>query len=72
MKYFGHIMRKELSCLEKEIIQGTVPGGRGRGRPRINWMVIQLIILNSTTVIGHLKFDFESTAPGKTDPTYST
>src|SRR6218665_415994 len=38
MKYFGHIMRKEGSCLEKEIIQGTVPGGRGRGRPRINWM----------------------------------
>src|SRR6218665_4078444 len=38
MKYFGHIMRKEGSCLEKEIIQGTVPGGRGKGRPRINWM----------------------------------
>src|SRR6218665_569930 len=38
MKYFGHIMRKEGSCLEKEIIQGTVPRGRGRGRPRINWM----------------------------------
>ena len=26
-------MRKEGSCLEKEIIQGTVPGGRGKGRP---------------------------------------
>src|SRR6218665_4074852 len=38
MKYFGHIMRKERSCLEKEIIQSTVPGGRGKGRPRINWM----------------------------------
>src|SRR6218665_2605131 len=38
MKYFGHIMRKEGSCLEKEIIQGTDPGGRGKGRPRINWM----------------------------------
>src|SRR6218665_1322424 len=38
MKYFGHIMRKKGSCLEKEIIQGTVPGGRGKGRPRVNWM----------------------------------
>src|SRR6218665_906243 len=38
MKYFGHIMRKEGSFLEKEIIQGKVPGGRGKGRPRINWM----------------------------------
>src|SRR6218665_20063 len=24
--------------LGKEIIQGTVPGGRGKGIPRINWM----------------------------------
>ena len=31
-------MRNEGSCLEKEIIQGTVPGGRGQGRPKINWM----------------------------------
>ena len=38
MKYFGHIMRKEGLCLEEEIIQGTIPGGRGRGRPKINWM----------------------------------
>src|SRR6218665_3010123 len=38
MKYFRHIMRREGSCLEKEIIQGMVPGGRGKERPRINWM----------------------------------
>src|SRR6218665_530904 len=39
MKFFGHIMRKEGLCLEKKIIQGTVPGGRGKGRPRINYPV---------------------------------
>ena len=26
------------SCLEKEMIQGTVPGARMRGRPRTAWM----------------------------------
>ena len=26
------------SCLEKEIMQGTVPGARRRGRPRTAWM----------------------------------
>src|ERR1043165_6629443 len=38
MIYFGHIMRKEGTCIEKEIIQGTNPGGRKRGRPRTNWL----------------------------------
>ena len=38
MIYFGHIMRKEGTCIEKEIMQGTIPGGRGRGRPRTNWL----------------------------------
>ena len=27
-------MKKQGSCLEKEIMQGTVPGARRRGRPR--------------------------------------
>ena len=31
-------MRKQGSCLEKEIMQGTVPGARRRGRPRTAWM----------------------------------
>ena len=31
-------MRKQGSCLEKEIIQGTMPGARRRGRPRTAWM----------------------------------
>ena len=33
-----HTMRKQGSCLEKEIMQGTMPGARGRGRPRMAWM----------------------------------
>ena len=31
-------MRKQGNCLEKEIIQGTVPGARTRGRPRMGWL----------------------------------
>ena len=31
-------MRKQGSCLEKEIMQGTLPGARRRGRPRTAWM----------------------------------
>src|ERR1700733_12662109 len=38
MSYFGHLMRKHGDCLEKEIMQGTVPGTRTRGRPRKKWM----------------------------------
>jgi len=29
--YYGHTMRKQGSCLEKEIMQGTMPGARRRG-----------------------------------------
>jgi len=36
--YCGHTMRKQGSCLEKEIMQRTVPGARRRGRPRTAWM----------------------------------
>ena len=35
LAYYGHTMRKQGSCLEKEIIQGTMPGARRRGRPRM-------------------------------------
>ena len=34
----GHTMRKQGRCLEKEIIQRTIPGARSRGRPRSAWM----------------------------------
>jgi len=30
--------RKQGSCLEKEIMQGTMSGARRRGRPRTAWM----------------------------------
>ena len=34
LAYCGHTMKKQGSCLEKEIMQGTMPGARKRGRPR--------------------------------------
>ena len=36
--YYNHTMRKQGSWLEKEIMQGTMPGARRRGRPRTAWM----------------------------------
>jgi len=33
LAYYGHTMRKQGNCLEKEIMQGTMPGARRRGRP---------------------------------------
>jgi len=38
LAYYGHTMRKQGSCLEKEIMQGTMPAARRRGRPRTAWM----------------------------------
>ena len=38
LAYYGHTMRKQGSCLEKEIMQGTMPCARRRGRPRTAWM----------------------------------
>ena len=38
LAYYGHTMRKQGSCLEKEIMQGTMSGARRRGRPRTTWM----------------------------------
>ena len=35
---YGHTKRKQGSCLEKEIMQRTMPGARRRGRPRTAWM----------------------------------
>ena len=34
LAYYGHTMRKQESCLEKEIMHGTMSGARRRGRPR--------------------------------------
>ena len=38
LAYYGHTVRKQGSCLEKEIMQGTMPDARRRGRPRTAWM----------------------------------
>jgi len=38
LAYCGHIMRKQGSCLEKEIMLGTMLGARRRGKPRTAWM----------------------------------
>jgi len=38
LAYYGHTMRKQGNCLEKEIMQGAVPGARRRGRPRTAWI----------------------------------
>jgi len=37
LSYFGHVLRKEENCLQKEIMQGTVPGARKQGRPEMRW-----------------------------------
>jgi len=34
LAYYGLTMRKQGNCLEKEIMQGTMPDVRRRGRPR--------------------------------------
>jgi len=38
LAYYGHTMNKQGSCLEKEIMQGTMQGARRRGRQRTAWM----------------------------------
>jgi len=38
LAYYGHTIRKQGSCLEKEMMQGTMPGAPRRGRPRTAWM----------------------------------
>jgi len=35
LAYYGHAVRKQGSCLEKEIMQGTMPGAR---RPCTAWI----------------------------------
>ena len=35
--YYGHIMRKQGSCLEKEIMQGTMQEAYRQGRPHTAW-----------------------------------
>ena len=36
LAYYAHMLRKKEVCLEKEIIQGSTPGTRGR--PKTTWL----------------------------------
>jgi len=38
LAYYGHTMTKQGNCIEKEIMQGTMPGARRRRRPRTAWI----------------------------------
>ena len=38
LAYHGHTTKKQGSCLEKEIMQGTMPSARRKGRPHTAWM----------------------------------
>jgi len=38
LAYYGHNMRKQQSCPEKEIMQGTMSGAHKQGRPCTAWM----------------------------------
>jgi len=38
LAYYGHTIRKQWSCLKKQIMQGTMPGARRRGRPHTAWI----------------------------------
>jgi len=38
LAYYGHTMRKQGSCMEKEIMQGTMPGAHRRRRLCMAWM----------------------------------
>ena len=38
LAYYDHTTRKQGSCLEKEIVQGTMQGSCRRGRTRTAWM----------------------------------
>jgi len=37
LSFYGHVLRKEGSCMEKKIIQDITPGQRQRGRPKMHW-----------------------------------
>jgi len=41
LAYYDHTMRKQGNCLEKEIMQGTMPGVRRRGSPRTAWINVK-------------------------------
>ena len=38
LTFLGHVLRKPGDCLEKTVIEGSICGKRGRGRPRKSWL----------------------------------
>ena len=38
LSYCGQTVRTQRSCLEKEIMEGTMPGARRQGRPCTAWI----------------------------------
>jgi len=38
LAYYGHTIRKQGNCLEKEMMLGTTPGARRLGRPLTAWI----------------------------------
>jgi len=38
LAYYGHTMRKQENCPEKDIMQRTMPSARRRGRPCTAWI----------------------------------
>uniref|UniRef100_A0A8D8U7I3 Endonuclease-reverse transcriptase n=1 Tax=Cacopsylla melanoneura TaxID=428564 RepID=A0A8D8U7I3_9HEMI len=49
-KFAGHILRRPEGTLLKDVMEGTVEGARGRGRPRIMWMDNIMEWLNVTSL----------------------
>ena len=54
LAYYGHILRKKRDCLEKELIQGTTPGSRTRGRPKMTWIdniksIVDWVVIDRTS-----------------------
>ena len=58
-KWVLRLFSKQGSCVEKEIMQETMPGARRRGRPRTAWMDniktwTGLPVEDSVRMTGHL------------------
>jgi hypothetical protein len=58
LQYFGHIKRH--NGMEKIILEGVVPGKRGRGRPRRQWVQDVIELGMSAEEGGHLAQDREA------------
>jgi len=48
-------MRKQGSCGEREIMQGTMPGVHRRGRPRTAWMDVRVKTWTGLSVEGSIR-----------------